>query len=144
MPIRLPVLTRTRLAIGLAALAVTAAACGILDVKDPGDMARVRISGTKADGPLKLIMSNNFIQVVNAQTNELTVALLGADTVQLSDLPYQNDYELEGRLRFFLRLINPDTSAVDVRIQVEIDGVKPYDRQTMLRASQTEYTYTAF
>lgn len=124
-------------------LAVLAGGCGVLGVDEPGDSASVTISGDSTV-PLRLVMSNNFIQVFNSQSSEITVSLLGSDTVEINDLPYTVDYGMAGNLRFFLRLINPDTIAVNVRIQVRIDNVEPYDVTTSLTASQHEYTYTAF
>lgn len=144
MPIRSSLTTRPlSSAVAALALALTAGGCGILDVDEPGDTAVVTISGT-SPVPLRLIMSNNFIQVLDPQTNEIGVSMLGADTVELNDLPYTENYGLDGNLRFFLRLINPDSMTASLRVQIRIDGVNPYDITTNLTASQHEYTYAAF
>lgn len=143
MAVRKIVSIRTRFAVAAIALAAIAAGCGVLSVDEPGDNARIRISGT-APGTLRLVLSNNFIQVFDTQQQEVTVSLLGSDTIEISSLPYDSDYSLDGNLRFFLRLINPDSAKADLRIQVNIDNVDPYDVTTSLTASQHEYTYTAF
>jgi hypothetical protein len=143
MLVRNTFVTRTRVLAAAIALSATATGCGVFSVDEPGDSAAVTITG---DGtvPLRLVLSNNFIQVFNSQSSEVTVSLLGSDTVEINDLPYSVNYGMGGNLRFFLRLINPDTIETNVRIQVRIDNVEPYDVTTSLTASQHEYTYTAF
>jgi hypothetical protein len=120
-----------------------AGGCGIVDNEEPGDTAEITISGT-TPVPLELIMSNNFFQLFDQQTSEIVLALVDADTVGLDDLPYTENYALDGSRRFFLRLINTDSVVASVRIQVRISGVDPYDVTTILNASQHEYLYGAF
>jgi len=135
--------TRAQLAIGAIGLSALTAACGaILDVKEPGDNAHIRITGT-AVGPIQVIRSNDFKQILDTSSGDITITLVVADTVNIMP-PYDENFSLDGRLRFYMRLTNSEATDAELRVRVDIDDVDPYDALVTLGPFPLEYTYSAF
>lgn len=127
-------------------LLLATAACDALFTTDDdvADNALVVVTGT-SPGPLEIILSNQFLPVQDAQSSDITFALLDADTLVLSP-PISETYPMGPNLRYFVRVTNPDTaSTADLNIRVLLDGKdEVYNVNVSLKNSSTEYTYTYY
>jgi hypothetical protein len=101
--------------------------------------ALVRVSG-EGGAPLTVVTSVQFLAFRDDRTGAITASLLGADTLQLTDLPFSQEYNLRGRDRFLVRLLNPDSSlTASVLLEVIMDGKLVYTQQATLLDASLEY-----
>lgn len=103
------------------------------------DDARVIVEGTSSV-PLLLITSTNFTAQRDPATDELRSTLVASDTVVVSGLPVQRDYNIRQRDRFLVRLVNPslDQTAA-IHIQVLLDGRIVFNQQATMQDATLEY-----
>jgi hypothetical protein len=122
-------------------VSLIAAGCDSLLSAEAGlaERATVRISG-EADVPVYVITSVHFLAFRDNQTGVVTATLLGADTVELAELPYSRDFNLKGTDRFLVRLLNPDTTVTaDVLLEVIMDGRRVFAQQATLLDAWLQY-----
>lgn len=113
--------------------------CGILDSEEPTS-ARLILGGA-AGHPLQLIISDNFEILVDPETDERTIELVGADTLAIS-APFDQRYDLGTRKRFYARLSSESVPATPVSMKVFVGGDVQYNRQTDFSDEFLEFIYT--
>jgi hypothetical protein len=129
----------------LALLTIGLAGCNSITDTDtrPVTNARVVVSGT-SPVPLVLVTSFDFGATRSAETNELQVFMVHADTTTIS-LPYDQTHPFGGSDRFHVRLINPDLNeTASVRMQLFVDGRAVFDQQANMRDATLTFTFFNF
>lgn len=128
--------------LSLAFLASQAAACNVFETTDEiADNARVVISGT-APAPLQLITSTKFERWYD-EDDGVHTTLVQADTSYI-DLTTIHDqiYPVKPDRGFFVRLVNRETKAAVVSLQVYFDGELTYDQSDVsLSDASIEFSY---
>lgn len=119
-------------------------ACDLLPGQEAPRRARLRIEG-KTDSTLTLVTSTNFLlqrtvildESGASRRDTLLVYFLAADTLQIQ-LPYEKEYDIRLRERFFVRL-RPGVTGI--RLRVWIDDRLRYDTrpETILPLLQFVY-----
>lgn len=126
----------------LAGLALVAGCSSILDSSGAfPDEATVTITGT-SPVPVRVVMSNNFIGVWDAEAAKWNVTLNSADTATVTSFPFNRTMRLRDTGVFFVRVTNPDidaTAAIDLRVQ--IDNREAYRQEATLRDASLEYVF---
>jgi hypothetical protein len=124
----------------LVVLAVLGTGCDVFDPDwERAEQAQVIIDGTTSV-PLTLVTSGQFLVVPDPETGALVTELVLSDTVEI-ELPYQDDFSMGEFERFLVRLINPDTAAANVRMQVYVDGRLEYDRSATMSEASLEFIF---
>jgi hypothetical protein len=132
---------RSIAAILVLTLALTAAGCDWLMQAEYGfaSEARIRITGNTTV-PLHLVTSTNYTTSRNPVTGTTTTNLFLADTTFFDVLPIDRRFDLRGRDRFLVRVVNPDSIAASVQLLVELDGKLVYTENAVIRDASLQYT----
>ncbi len=93
--------------------------------------ARIRVEGS-APGPLQLVVSTNFFEVVDQFTGEIRQILNTADTTAIGTLPYDGTVQLTSLGSVYVSVANEDAAAANVRLRVDLDERQAYDRSATM------------
>jgi hypothetical protein len=70
--------------------------------------------------------------------------LTNADTTVIS-LPMDQNYAFNGANRFYVKLINPDSTATaSIRLRLLVDGDEVFDESANMRNASLSYTFLNF
>jgi len=133
--------TRTVLIRGVAALATALAFAACADTAKRASSARVVVEVDSGE-PLELVVSTDFVMLLDQGSGSSTPFLNNRDSVSLS-ADYQEDYALDqADPRFYAQLKNESATPEAVHMQVFLDGVEAYDVSiTMANGGYLEYIY---
>ena len=138
---------RTTQAALCTALVLPAAACdGLFDTnREVRETARVQVSGT-SPVPLLLMTSNQFLNVQDPATGQITTQIIVADTLTIDQLPVDTTYSFGQYNRILVRLINPDSNATaQVRMIIRLDDKdEVYNVEARVTGAYLEYSYLVF
>jgi hypothetical protein len=126
----------------LAVLATQTAACNVFETTEEiADNARVLISGT-ASAPLQLITSTKFERWYD-EDDGVHVTLVVADTAYIDlGTVYDQIYPVKPDKGFLVRLVNQETEAAVISMQVYFDGELSYDQDNVsLSDASIEFSY---
>ena len=113
--------------VALVALALPlVSACTGLTESDPPTQARVVVEATP-ELPLQLIVSTDFLIILDELTGEQNPDFSSADTVALGAAFDQTYSMTSADSRLFVRLANDNDTVEPVHIRVFLDGVTEYD-----------------
>lgn len=102
--------------------------------------AHVRLAGT-SPVPLLLITSTAFVARRDLDTGNLVTQLLAADTIVLQTAEFDRHFDIFGRDRFLVRVVNPDADrSADVHLRVSLDDREVYNQRATMRDAALEYT----
>ena len=101
-------------------------ACQGLTESDPPTQARVVVDATP-EIPLQLIVSTDFVIILDELTGNQDPQFSSADTIALGAAFDQTYSMASGDARLFVRLANDNDTVEPVHIRVFLDGVNEYD-----------------
>lgn len=104
--------------------------------------ARVLIDG-EAGSSLRLVTSNSFEQNQDPETGAMQIRLFEADTATVT-VPFDQKFPLGPLARILVRLSNPDTVPVEVRMQVILGTDKKFDQTVDLDEQTLQFGWAYF
>lgn len=104
--------------------------------------ARVLIDGEPGIS-LRLVTSNNFEQTQDPETGAMQIRVLNADTATVV-VPVDQQFALGPLARILVRLSNPDTVPVEVRMQVILGTDKKFDQTVDLDEQTLQFGWAYF
>ncbi len=94
--------------------------------------ARIRIEGS-TPVPLRLVVSTDFFEEADQLNGGAFQVLRSADTIQVTDLPYDQRVPLTTLGSVVVDLANPSVEPAQVRLRVDLDGGQdPYDQSALM------------
>lgn len=99
---------------------------------EPPTEARIAVDGDDLFD-LQLVISRNFVQIFDPETQAITEVILQADTIAINGL-YDQVLPLTALGGIIVELINPDPEVKAVRLRVWIDGRPEFDQAATLSA----------
>ncbi|MFQ5538398.1 MAG: hypothetical protein ACE5GJ_13215 [Gemmatimonadota bacterium] len=119
----------------------TLGACSGITRDSDASTARV-LAEASPTRPLELIVSTDFIVVLDELTGEKNPDYITSDTVMLTG-DVDRTYDLkDGDARLFVRLANYEDTVEPVRLRIFLDGQKEYDVSANLgQGGFLEYLY---
>ena len=99
------------------------AGCSWLDDPSP-EFVRVTIDG--GDESLMLITSTQFFQTTN-DLGQVGVEVISSDTT-IASFPFDESWDIRAEQRFLLLGLATDSTEIDVRVRVLLDGDADFDR----------------
>ncbi len=114
-----------------AAALVALAACSLgTDAPDKPTSARVRVEGTTPH-PLLLVTATDFYEQIDPSSGATTAVANRADTTEIA-LPFESTIDLTATGSVYVELRNLLEPVASVRLRVELDNGKGYDRSATL------------
>ena len=137
---RLPAVVRG--GAGLVAFAALGG-CNVFDTDDNRpERARVQVEVSSAPSPLRLIVSTDFVELVDQDTGTILAALNEADTFALAaGDSFDQTFSLEELGSVLARLTETEDEEATVRMRVYLDGGLEYDRTGTLQDATIEYRF---
>lgn len=125
-------ITPSVLMVALAALVVAVSSCSAGTGPSAPTEARIAVDGDDLFD-LQLVISRNFVQIFDPETQAITEVILQADTIAINGL-YDQVLPLTALGGIIVELINPDPEVKAVRLRVWIDGRSEFDQAATLSA----------
>lgn len=129
---------RLLLAGGLALLGLVG--CDLITGTDPPEEARVELTGTGVESPIKMITSNSFL--VGAAGPE-DIFLRQADTVFVN-IPFEGTFSMRETRQFLVRVPSPEDHDPELAIRVFIDGSLSHTQEQVMDGGLLQFHYTRF
>jgi len=117
-------------------------ACDILDARNRPEQMRVVAEHEGLEGPVRMVTSRAFIQVINPDDQTQSLQFLDADTVMV-ELPMDSTFSMEPTFQLAVRFLAPEESLDPVpriMLQVWVDGNEAWSgAQSMFPGAHIEY-----
>ncbi len=120
------------LMVALAALVVAVSSCSAGTGPEAPTEARIAVDGDDLFD-LQLVVSRDFVQIFDPETQAVSEIMLQADTIAINGL-YDQVLPLTTSGGIIVELINPDPEFKAVRLRVWIDGRSEFNRSATLSA----------
>ena len=135
-----PLLSACGLVLCAYVLGLAVSACNFLAEGDP-ENANLILRATQPGDQVVLIVSSDFDVDAVAGQGQSNVFLRNADTLLVTP-PFEQEFSLGQRLRFFASVSPPDSTAQVIDLRVLIDGDQRFSRSRIVEQSMPmEFLY---